>query len=107
MADSAESFTKVKLNNIPFSPLIQQASNLTTERYHVGQARFPLHKLMLIILNEPLVLRTFGNGFQDHLLHHFRTRNCKRENIHTHLKITWKMGLCCVYKDREIQKWYF
>lgn len=82
--------TKVKINN--------QVSHLITEIYQVNQAWFLLHKFMLIIHNQLLVLHTFENGFWDCIFHQFSDGryNTLYQEIQDTLKdkryiTTWKL----------------
>lgn len=69
MEDNIKSLTKVKTNNIHFSPFMHQTSHLIIETYQVFHAWFSLHKSNLTTPSHLLVLCLFTNGYQDYLLH--------------------------------------
>lgn len=57
--------TKVKVNNMAWSPVTHKTSHPTVEGNELGQARFPLCKSMQTTPDHLLVLHGFGNAFQE------------------------------------------
>ena len=62
---------KVRVHNIPCSPLIYPIGHDMMEGYHISQGRFPLGKPMLTTSDNLLIFHLLGDSMQNQLFHHF------------------------------------